>query len=370
MIPSPSFTHSFPYRNTGLEPEGRSTGRHFSTGEPLAVEWRNHIITQIEPAAGDVEGWLAPPLVDLQVNGCAGIDFETNDFTLERLDACGRILLTLTTADWSEELMVRLRRARAFREKSPHLRRVIAGWHIEGPFLSEKTGFKGSHNSSVMCDPTPEHVEELRAAGGSDPILLTMAPERPGAVAAIRRARQLGIRVSFGHTDASVQDLALGIEAGGDGFTHLGNGCPQELDRHDNILWRVFERPEVMVGLIPDGIHVSPRAFRVMHRLIDWKKIYYTTDAMSAAGAPPGLYTINKIKVEVGADQVVRQPGQTNFAGSALRPWQGIARAGEMLGVSWRRLWPLASTQPARWMGLSAELAVGQLAPIWVNAGE
>src|SRR5256886_5679973 len=85
-------------------------------------------------------------------------------------------------------------------------------------------------------------------------------------------------------------------------FTHLGNGCPRELDRHDNILWRVFETPGLTVSLIPDSIHVSPAPFRLFHR--ELASICYTTDAMSAAGAPPGLYKIGSLEVEVGPDLI------------------------------------------------------------------
>src|SRR6185503_10764071 len=103
----------------------------------------------------------------------------------------------------------------------------------------------------------------------------------------------------------------------------LANGCPRELDRHDNILIRVCDSEGLTVSLIPDGIHVPPLAFRVLHKALNGP-IYYTTDAMAAAGAGPGHYRIGPTEVEVGDDQIVRQPGKTNFAGSALRPFDGV----------------------------------------------
>ncbi|MBM3871672.1 MAG: hypothetical protein FJ392_12030 [Verrucomicrobia bacterium] len=97
-----------------------------------------------------------------------------------------------------------------------------------------------------------------------------------------------------------------------------------------------------------------------MHRALPLERIYYTTDAMSAAGAPPGRYTIGAIELEVGADQIVRQPGRPNFAGSALKPVDGITRAAQMLGKSWRDVWPHFSERPAELMGLPNKIAVGQ----------
>src|SRR5262249_52232917 len=159
-------------------------------------------------------------------------------------------------------------------------------------------------------------ILELREITGNDPLLLTLSPERAGALEAIALAKSRGIRISLGHTNASAEVLRQAVKAGATLFTHLGNGCPRELDRHDNILWRVFETAGLTVSLIPDRIHVSGPLFRLVHRVLGGDSIFYTTDAMAAAGAPPGRYRIGALEVEVGADQVVRQPGKPLFAGS------------------------------------------------------
>src|SRR6185295_14990202 len=108
-----------------------------------------------------------------------------------------------------------------------------------------------------MLDPTAEHIRELRTIAGNDPLLLTIAPERPGAIEAIALAVSLGMKVSLGHTNARSDDLRRAVQAGATGFTHLGNACPRELDRHDNIIWRVLDTPGLTASLIPDRIHVS-----------------------------------------------------------------------------------------------------------------
>jgi N-acetylglucosamine-6-phosphate deacetylase len=131
------------------------------------------------------------------------------------------------------------------------------------------------------------------------------------------------------------------------------------LDRHDNILWRALDTPGLSVSLIPDQVHVSPPLFRLVHRALGAEAIYYTTDAMAAAGASPGRYTIGALEVDVGADRIVRQPGQSNYAGSALRPIDGVFRAARMLGRDWRGAWDGFSIYPAKFMRIGGGLATG-----------
>jgi N-acetylglucosamine-6-phosphate deacetylase len=256
-------------------------------------------------------------------------------------------------------MLARLAHLRSLCLGHPELRAAVAGWHLEGPFLSAAPGFSGAHPPEAMMDPAPDCIRQVRDLTGTDPVLLTMAPERDGALECIALAVSLGLKVSLGHTNASAEILRRAVAAGATGFTHLANACPQELDRHDNIIWRALDTPGLTVSLIPDGIHVSPVLFRLVHRLLPGDQIYYTTDAVAPAGAPPGRYTVGKHQVDVGPDEVVRQPGKRNYAGSALRPIDGVMRAAKMLGRPWQDVWRLASVQPARFMGLSDALRVG-----------
>jgi N-acetylglucosamine-6-phosphate deacetylase len=181
--------------------------------------------------------------------------------------------------------------------------------------------------------------------------MITLAPERLEAVAMIPLARELGMTVSLGHTNAPRKRLVQAQKAGATAFTHLGNGCPRDLDRADNILWRVFETPGLRVSLIPDAIHVSSPLFRIAHKVLPAESIFYVSDAMAAADAAPGRYRIGRLEVEVGEDEIVRLPGSANYAGSALRPIDGIFRAAEMLRCSWRDVWPRYSHVPASLVG-------------------
>lgn len=352
-------------------PEGELTARHYQTGEGTRISWRDGKIQSVETvdlgANAAHTPWIAPALVDLQVNGYGGVDYHLDETGEEgllksvralRRDACARVLLTLVTREWST-LMGNLKRLKAIRDNNPELKKAIFGWHIEGPFISGEPGYIGAHDPDAACNPTTAAIDLLKEIVGDDPTLLTLAPEREGSMEAIRHARSLGIVVSLGHTNATKCHVHDAVEAGAQAFTHLGNGCPQLLDRHNNILWHVLDNSGLTAGIIPDTHHVAPHVFRLFHKLLPKDNIYWTTDAMSGAGAPPGLYTIGSHKIEVGPDRVARQPGKQNFAGSALEPLRGVNLGAKMLGEKWNDVWDYFSVAPARLMGLDHTLTPG-----------
>src|SRR5258706_6265086 len=241
-------------------------GWHYLTRQPIRLICKDGIIIKMDKARRRLPRllWLAPSLFDVQVNGYGGVDFQQDNLSHEELltaarqlraAGCARFLVTLITDEWPK-LIARLCHLRTVRAQSAELQAAIAGWHVEAPLLSADPGFHGAHNPAFMVDPTSKHILELRSICGKDPVLLTLSPERSGALKAIKLAVSRGIKVSLGHTNASAEILRAAVGAGATGFTHLGNGCPRELDRHDNILWRVFETPGLMVSLIPHQIHV------------------------------------------------------------------------------------------------------------------
>ncbi len=351
-------------------------GRHVATGQNLLIEWDEGRIVRVEdaPESDSESAWLAPSLFDPQINGFAGVDFQSDQLTREDLRhavralakaGCTRFLLTLITDEWSR-MLERLGRLRKLRAEDPQLLSAIVGWHIEGPWLSDEPGFHGAHPPEVMFDPGAEHALAIHDIVRRDRVLLTVAPERPGVLSAIQAATELGMFVSLGHTNASKGRITEAQEAGASGFTHLGNACPQAIDRHDNIIWRVLDSSGLMVSLITDGIHVAPSLVRLVHRSLPPGRILHTTDAMAAAGAAPGKYTLGPLALEVGEDRVVRPPGRTNFAGSALTPIEAVRRSAGMLRTSWRQTWAASSTTPASWLRIPISLAEGNRADFCV----
>ncbi len=301
-----------------------------------------------------------PALFDLQVNGFAGVDFQQAGMTREMLrravaelrrHGIHRIFLTLIT-DEIDALCGKLERIEQYRSEDPEIRETVAGYHIEGPYLSPKPGFRGAHPAEKMKAPDLAEFDRLHAAAGENIRIVTLAPEWEGSAEFIREVVSRGVAVSLGHTDASHDHIDRAIRAGATLCTHLGNGCPGELNRHDNVIQRLLARDELTACFIPDGIHIPPHALRNLFRAKPKGKTILTSDCMAAAGAPNGRYTLGGLEIEVGDDRVVRQPGQTNFAGSALTLEEGVLNFARWLDVPLEEAWALGSTAVAGCFGI------------------
>ncbi|MBL9190992.1 MAG: N-acetylglucosamine-6-phosphate deacetylase [Opitutaceae bacterium] len=282
-----------------------------------------------------------PNLFDFQVNGYAGVDFQSDDLTPDdlgraveglRRDGAGGILLTLIT-DEEAALVSRFRRVESFRQADARLAAMIRGYHLEGPWLNPEPGYCGAHPPAAMCAPSLDSFDRLQEAAGGAIRLVTLAPEWPGSAAMIAGLRGRGVQVSLGHTNASHEQIDVAIGAGAKFCTHLGNGVPGVLPRHDNVVQRLLARDELTACFIPDGIHLPPFVLKNFVRAKPAGRVLFTTDAMSAAGGPPGTYRIARMEVAVGADGVVRGP-HGGFAGSSLTPQQGVDRVATFLGLS------------------------------------
>ncbi len=299
-------------------------------------------------------------LFDLQVNGFAGVDFQQPDLSAADLRrACEalrahqthRILLTLIT-DEIDALGQKFAAIEKLRAADPLIAETIPGYHLEGPWLSAEPGFCGAHPRERMCAPSLADYRRLQDSAGGNIRLITLAPEWPGSAEFIAEVRRENVVISLGHTDASDAEIDAAIAAGATLCTHLGNGVPQTMHRHDNVIQRLLARDELTACLIPDGIHLPRAVLRNFFRAKPPGRAIFTTDCMAAAGAPDGRYTIGHAEVE-SRDGVVRVPGQPNFAGSALTPDQGATKAAEWLGISRADARALFSTTVARHFGIT-----------------
>ncbi|MBL7192959.1 MAG: N-acetylglucosamine-6-phosphate deacetylase, partial [Pirellulales bacterium] len=245
---------------------------------------------------------------DLQVNGFAGADFSDPELSLEacriaceRLAADGVAAILATVITGPLPRMTRcLQTLRRHREADPLIARMIAGFHVEGPFLSPLPGYVGAHHASAILPATPDAAARLVDAGDGLVRLLTLAPECDPQAATTRWLVDAGITVSAGHTDCSLDQLAAAIDAGLSMVTHLGNGCPTVLPRHDSIIQRLLSRAsDLWICFIPDGVHVPWFALRNYLAIVGLERTIFVTDAIAAAGLGPGCYTLAGAEVEV-----------------------------------------------------------------------
>lgn len=268
---------------------------------------------------------MEPQFVDLQVNGYAGVDFnadaltdESMHFACERLreDGVAGILATIITADIAK-MAARLRRIAEICHRDPLVASVVWGLHVEGPFINETPGFVGAHPPQHVRPGDVNLMKALLDAGDGRVRLVTLAPERDPGMKVTQWLAAHGILVSGGHCDASIEELRRAIDAGLSLFTHLGNGCPVMLHRHDNIIQRVLSlRERLAICFIADGVHVPPAALANYLDLAGAERSIAVTDAVSAARLGPGRYAIGGLTFDVGEDLVARSPDGTHFIGS------------------------------------------------------
>jgi len=296
-----------------------------------------------------------PGLFDLQVNGFGGIDFNGPDLTadrateaVERMRATGvtRCLPTLITSSFAQF-------ARSARVLARTTSRAIAGIHMEGPYLSAEDGARGAHPREHVAPATPDDFNRRQDAAGGRIVLVTLAPEIPGALALIEHLVASGVRAAIGHTAADAQQIADAVTAGATLATHLGNGCAQMLPRHPNVIWELLAADAVCASLIADGHHLPPSTVKAMVRAKGALRTILVTDATAAAGCAPGRYTMGAVDCELGEDGRVSLAGTPYLAGSALTLDRAIANTVRFTGLSVDAVIPMASTIPASSIGMT-----------------
>ncbi|MDP9097204.1 MAG: N-acetylglucosamine-6-phosphate deacetylase [Pseudomonadota bacterium] len=266
-------------------------------------------------------------LVDLQVNGFAGVDFNAGaaldpaamDHALAAMLTTGvtTCLPTVITAE-PAVMLERLQALEAAISASRLGRSMCPGYHVEGPFLNPADGYAGCHPSSAMTAPDYNLIERLEAAVTRPVLLVTIAPELVGSLAFIIHARAAGKLVAIGHSAAGVASVAEAAGAGAAMSTHLGNGLPASLPKLDNTLMAQLAEDRLSASFIADGIHVPPHALKVMLRAKSGERSILVTDATAAAASPPGQYRFAGMTIERSADGTVRVPGTHSLAGSSL----------------------------------------------------
>ena len=299
-------------------------------------------------------------LFDLQVNGFGGVDFQQPDLTLEELRHAVRILrrhetsrffLTLITDD-IDALCNKFERIEKFREQDMEIREAICGYHLEGPYISPLPGYRGAHAVEFVKAPDEKEFLRMQDAARGAIRLVTLAPEWPESPVFIAALRSQGTLVSLGHTNADENAISAAIDAGATLCTHLGNGCPLEMPRHDNIVQRLLARDELCACFIPDGIHLPPFVLKNLIRAKPAGKVILTTDAMAAAGSAPGEFTLGRLRVCVGDDGVVRNPLNGGFAGSSLTPERAVENTIHWTGMPREFARECLSSIPAALFGL------------------
>jgi N-acetylglucosamine-6-phosphate deacetylase len=330
----------------------------------------------VPPRPADISldvGYLLPGLVDLQVNGYFGVEFQTADAgswtaVARRLPATGTTSFapTLITAPL-DRLASTLRETRDIVAALPPRGARVLGVHVEGPFIARQR--RGAHNPAWITEPTPAAVSRLAEAGGELLRLMTLAPELPGALAAIDYLSGAGVLVSVGHSDATAEQVALAADHGARMVTHLFNAQRPLGHREPGVVGQALTDGRLTSGLIADLHHVAPAVCGLAFRAAPGR-IALVTDAAAPAGMPPGEYLL-------GGEPVLLPPGDGappvradgTLAGSALRMDVAVGNA-VACGVSLPAAVTAATRIPADLIGRPdlGRLAAGAAADlVWLG---
>lgn len=277
------------------------------------------------------DGVLAPGFVDLQVNGYFGVELAAADpvgwqTVSHRLAETGTTafmptFITSPLEDMADALCAAGKFHTELADGSQGAR--VLGVHAEGPFISPRR--PGAHNPEWIVNPDPAGIETLLAAGARNLRMVTLAPERDGALAAIKQLTAAGVLVSIGHSDATAQQVSAAARCGATMVTHLFNAQRPMHHREPGVVGQALADSRLTSSLIADLHHVSGQVAAIAFAAAPGR-IFLITDAAACAGMPPGRYVLGGEPIELAEGDgtpPVRSDG--TIAGSALRMDSAVA---------------------------------------------
>ncbi len=345
---------------------------HYVTGQLISISVEHGIITSIDTINSDTSGsdedfdqaelfTIAPGLVDLQINGYAGMDFNLvpiaeglisnviSRLGQEGVTSCYPTVITNGAA----EIFNAMESIAKACEADATTNHGIAGIHLEGPFISPEDGARGAHNLAFVRAPDWDWFCRWQAASGGRIKIVTLSPEWPDSADFISRCVESGVVVSIGHTSATAEQIQQAVAAGARLSTHLGNGAHLMLPRHPNYIWEQLAQDELWSCVIADGFHLPDQLLKVVMK-VKGKQAMLVSDAVSLSGLPPGIYD-----APVGGKVVLTQEGRLHLAenerilaGSAQMLLWGIEHMVNHGLASLADAWDMASIRPASFMQL------------------
>lgn len=294
--------------------------------------------------------------VDIHCHGGAGVEIngETDPSPALELHArhgTGALVASLVSAP-IERLEDQLRALAAYRREHPDS--ILAGVHLEGPFLADS--HRGAHEPAHLLSPTPDLVDRLLTAGDGLLRQITLAPELPGALQAIRDVTGAGVRAAVGHTSADYAQTRAAFQAGASLLTHAFNAMPGLHHRSPGPVAAALDTPEVTLELIADGVHVHAPLMRLLFAAAP-ERIAVVTDALSPTGCTGGTHRLGDRTLELRQGRAVLSGSET-LAGSTLTMDRAVAHL-RSIGISAEAIRQATTTTPAGALGLQVPVAAG-----------
>lgn len=296
------------------------TGRLYLAGEAVRLTLAEGIIAGVEKAGDDDDKSfiIAPGLTDLQVNGYAGLDLNTDPLLPETVrdisvklwsEGVTTFFPTIITNS-SERILDYVSVVADACSRFSEAAGAVGGIHLEGPFISPENGARGAHPAEHVRPPDWDLFCRWQEACGGMIRIITLSPEWPDSPDFIRRAAASGVTVSIGHTAATPEQIRDAVAAGATLSTHLGNGSHQMLPRHRNYIWEQLAADELYASIISDGFHLPEAVMKVFLRMKPGR-IILVSDATGLTGMPPGDYTTH-----IGGDVTLTEAGKLHLKGN------------------------------------------------------
>ena len=347
--------------------QSRIEGLYYLDKSPVSIEIDKGKIVSIKHIERLTDErnqvYVAPGLIDNQVNGFAGVSFCFAGGVLDKegiIKATRELwkkgvtsyLPTLTTN--SQEVLVRNFKILAAEKSDPLLHGSIPGYHLEGPYISPVDGYRGAHPLKYVRKPDWDSFLQIWEASGKGILTVTVAPEVEGMQDFINKCTRLGIIVALGHHNGTKTDIDNAVLNGAKISTHLGNGCANLINRHVNPLWPQLANNGLTASIICDGFHLLDEEIAVFYKVKGPDKTIITSDVTSFASLPPGQYkNEDRETIELTKEGKLWLPAQNVLYGSATPVSRGVARIQGITGCSLGEAIRMASTNPAQLYGLT-----------------
>jgi N-acetylglucosamine-6-phosphate deacetylase len=335
---------------------------HYETGKPVLIELDHGLIsgvTEITFSAETNNLFVAPGLIDNQVNGYTGVDFCDPGLTPEsmktavdaiRKDGVTTFMPTIITN--SHENLLRNFRNLAAAMKNETVKESVTGFHLEGPYISPVEGFYGCHPEQFIRKPSWKEFTQYQETAEGNISQVTLAPELEGAMEFITGCRKNNITISLGHTNASADQINMAVRCGARLSTHLGNGCANQIDRHRNPLWPQLANELLTPTIIADGHHLLPEEIKVFYKVKGPGGLILTSDVNHLIGMPPGKYIYFGSEVVYTEDGLVKNPLLNCLAGASMPLRKGVETVMSYTGCSLGEAINMATRNVARIYGL------------------
>lgn len=335
-------------------------GLMYYSNLPVEIQIENGQIVEINSLDNAPQGlpFIAPGLIDVQVNGYAGVSFTDSDLTVDGVkkvteglwkEGVTTYLPTIITSS-GDNTRKNLKVLNASLSDNS-IAKSVPGFFLEGPYISPDDGFRGAHNAQYVREPDWDEFLSFIDASGGNIIKTTVAPEKDGAMDFIVNCRKEGIIVAIGHHNGNAEQIHEAAQKGAWISTHLGNGCANMIHRHNNPLWAQMADDRLTPTIIADGFHLNPDELSVFYKVKGAHNLLLISDITKLAGLPPGEYEWDGKQVLLTREGKLRLPDLDVLAGASFSIRKGVGNMVKYTGCSLEDAIRMAGANQARLFG-------------------